>query len=197
MVIRFDTELYHFAKREYDPYLGTWLTPDPLGFVDGPNLYAYVNNNPLIYTDPYGLWSEHVTEMERRVKDFSRGASRGIIDDTTFGASEYVLGQHQHTSLSNKIGFYTGTACSMGAGLFYGGTWAKGVAAGGKLSRAAFRSVKTALTSTKSAHAANDLRKVTQLLNETGSGAQKVGQSILKNDIVAAKEYEIVSRGAE
>ncbi|MEI8366354.1 MAG: RHS repeat-associated core domain-containing protein, partial [Parachlamydiaceae bacterium] len=56
----FDTELYHFAKREHDPTLGTWLTPDPLGFVDGPNLYTYVNNNPLIYTDPYGLWMEHI-----------------------------------------------------------------------------------------------------------------------------------------
>ena len=87
--------------------------------------------------------------------------------------------------------------CSMGAGLFYGGTWVKGVAAGGKLSRAAFRSVKTALTSTKSAVAINDARKVSHVVKETGSATQKVSQSILKNDIVAAKEYEIVSRGAE
>jgi hypothetical protein len=31
------------------------LTPDPVGFSDGPNLYAYVHNSPLILIDPYGL----------------------------------------------------------------------------------------------------------------------------------------------
>ncbi len=52
------TQLYHFEKREYDPHVGQWLTPDPLGFADGPNLYAYVHNNPLIFVDPHGLWGE-------------------------------------------------------------------------------------------------------------------------------------------
>ncbi|ADI37554.1 putative rhs family protein remnant [Waddlia chondrophila WSU 86-1044] len=32
----------HFYKRVYDPAIGQWLTPDPLGFADGPNLYVYV-----------------------------------------------------------------------------------------------------------------------------------------------------------
>jgi hypothetical protein len=35
--------------------LGRFLTPDPVGFSDGPNLYAYVHNSPLILIDPYGL----------------------------------------------------------------------------------------------------------------------------------------------
>ncbi|HRD56269.1 MAG TPA: RHS repeat-associated core domain-containing protein, partial [Parachlamydiaceae bacterium] len=46
------TKLYHFQNRDYDPFTGRWLTTDPLGFADGPNLYAYVHNNPLIYVDP-------------------------------------------------------------------------------------------------------------------------------------------------
>jgi RHS repeat-associated protein len=50
-----ETQLYHFEKREYDPAAGRWLTPDPLGFADGPNLFAYVHNDPLGFVDPYGL----------------------------------------------------------------------------------------------------------------------------------------------
>ena len=32
------------------------MTPDPAGMVDGPNLYAYVLNDPVNFTDPSGLF---------------------------------------------------------------------------------------------------------------------------------------------
>jgi hypothetical protein len=31
------------------------LKPDPLGMVNGPNLYAYCGNNPINFLDPWGL----------------------------------------------------------------------------------------------------------------------------------------------
>ena len=34
---------------------GTFLTRDPAGMVDGPNLYAYVRQNPWTKFDPEGL----------------------------------------------------------------------------------------------------------------------------------------------
>jgi hypothetical protein len=34
-----------------------WTSPDPLGFEDGPNLYAYVHGNPLRYFDRFGLFA--------------------------------------------------------------------------------------------------------------------------------------------
>ena len=37
--------------------MGRWLTQDPLGFVDGPNTFAYVGNSPVNNVDPYGLAS--------------------------------------------------------------------------------------------------------------------------------------------
>ena len=46
--------LVYFGKRFYDPSLGRWLTPDPLGAVDHSNLYQYVFNNPFRYYDPKG-----------------------------------------------------------------------------------------------------------------------------------------------
>jgi hypothetical protein len=39
-----------------DQETGTFLTRDPAGFVDGPNLYAYVNQNPWTKFDPEGLF---------------------------------------------------------------------------------------------------------------------------------------------
>ncbi|QLP97377.1 MAG: hypothetical protein HZY79_08195 [Rhodoblastus sp.] len=41
--------------RHYDPTTGRYTKPDPLRFVDGPGLYAYVGGNPLTKIDPSGL----------------------------------------------------------------------------------------------------------------------------------------------
>ncbi len=40
--------------RHYDPSLGRYTQPDPLGFVDGPSVYAYALSNPHRYVDPDG-----------------------------------------------------------------------------------------------------------------------------------------------
>ncbi|PZQ96168.1 MAG: hypothetical protein DI533_17175 [Cereibacter sphaeroides] len=40
--------------RHYDPTLGRYLEPDPLGLVDGASLYGYARQNPVRYTDPSG-----------------------------------------------------------------------------------------------------------------------------------------------
>lgn len=50
-----ETGFIYFGRRYYMPSCGRWLTPDPKGAIDGPNLYAYVHNNPLTHFDLYGL----------------------------------------------------------------------------------------------------------------------------------------------
>ena len=40
-----------------DPRHGAWLSPDPLGYVDSPNLYAYARQNPIDFVDPSGLYN--------------------------------------------------------------------------------------------------------------------------------------------
>ncbi|MEZ5901197.1 MAG: RHS repeat-associated core domain-containing protein [Hyphomicrobiaceae bacterium] len=37
--------------RHYDPTIGRYTQPDPLGFVDGPSVYAYVKAQPLQLKD--------------------------------------------------------------------------------------------------------------------------------------------------
>ena len=56
---RFDPFTSHlaFGQRDYDPTIGRWTTPDPLGFEAGPNLYTYVFNQPLTKRDPLGLYA--------------------------------------------------------------------------------------------------------------------------------------------
>jgi len=49
-----ESGFYYFGLRYYIPWLGRWCSPDPAGVVDGNNLFVYVKNNPLKYTDPNG-----------------------------------------------------------------------------------------------------------------------------------------------
>jgi len=144
------TKNYHFINREYDPSSGRWLIPDPLGFEDGCNLYAYVHNNPLIYIDPYGLWGESANGYWNQAKEFGHGFSRGFVDDASFGATSCALGKHQTPTFNSKAAYYTGTGCSLATGLVYGGTWAKGVLYGGKALNYGCKALKTAFQSTKS-----------------------------------------------
>ena len=50
-----ETGLYYYRARYYDPIIGRFILEDPAGFVDGPNIYSYVRNNPLNNKDPLGL----------------------------------------------------------------------------------------------------------------------------------------------
>jgi RHS repeat-associated protein len=47
--------LYAFPFRSYSPALGRFLQRDPLGYIDGPNLYEYARSMPTVLTDPMGL----------------------------------------------------------------------------------------------------------------------------------------------
>ena len=71
-----ETGLVHLGAREYDPQTGRWLTPDPIGFAGGPNLYGYVLADPINYIDPLGHWSAAV---EGFVSGFGQGAWDGAL----------------------------------------------------------------------------------------------------------------------
>ena len=52
------TGLYYYRARYYSPKLQRFISEDPIGFAGGLNLYAYVENDPVNWTDPLGLEPE-------------------------------------------------------------------------------------------------------------------------------------------
>ncbi|MDD3191582.1 MAG: RHS repeat-associated core domain-containing protein, partial [Bacilli bacterium] len=55
----YETSLYYCNSRYYNPEWGRWLNADDVSYLDpssvnGLNLYAYCNNNPVMYYDPDG-----------------------------------------------------------------------------------------------------------------------------------------------
>jgi len=86
-----ESGLVFFGRRYYQPELGRWITQDPLGFKDGPNLYAYLQNSPLMQVDCYGLFGE---AFGRGFNRFSRRAFGGL---EWMGANLIPIPYVQHT----------------------------------------------------------------------------------------------------
>jgi RHS repeat-associated protein len=69
-----ETGLNYNRARYYDQASGRFISEDPLGFVGGgPNLYAYVGNNPTNFNDPIGLTNCVVTPLGTVCTDWGPG----------------------------------------------------------------------------------------------------------------------------
>ena len=55
-----ETEFSYHGARYYASWLGRWISCDPAGIVDGPDLYEYVGGNPIRFHDPNGEEGESV-----------------------------------------------------------------------------------------------------------------------------------------
>ncbi len=55
---RYDSSLglVYYGYRFYNPSIERWMNRDPLGEDGGINLYGFVENDPVNWVDPWGLW---------------------------------------------------------------------------------------------------------------------------------------------
>ncbi|MBX3387651.1 MAG: RHS repeat-associated core domain-containing protein [Phycisphaeraceae bacterium] len=55
-----ETGLVYYGYRYYHPSLGRWISRDPIGERDGPNVFQITRGNPAMHVDPFGLYTnEH------------------------------------------------------------------------------------------------------------------------------------------
>jgi RHS repeat-associated protein len=88
-----ETGWIYFGNRYYDPEIGRWTTPDPIGYGDGPNLYAYVHNQALSCYDLYGTMTFSICAsdpgMQQRCQTDS--GNHAVASTVFFGLSNLYL----------------------------------------------------------------------------------------------------------
>jgi RHS repeat-associated protein len=77
-----ETGLHYNYFRYYNPPIGRYLTPDPIGLEGGINLWLYATNNPVKFVDPYGLLISHLIEAGIGIV---KGGGTGTLIGGTIG----------------------------------------------------------------------------------------------------------------
>ncbi len=114
-------DLLNQGMRWEDIVHGVWLSKDPAGFGDGPNLYLYVHCNPITNFDPLGL--ETVRAKFQRANVMPLYHAWNILSIGTLGKNDRLVERFE----SGEISRGQMTAGAVGNGVVAGAT----VAAGG------------------------------------------------------------------
>ncbi len=135
-----ETDLYYLEARYYDPETGRFISQDSIDFLvpdhlTGLNLYAYCNNNPIMYTDPSGCFAITTAIIIGAIVGAVVGGTIGGV--VTYNSAKKsgatggeLLGKTILGVLGGAvIGGAIGAAIGYGVGYLAGGTYASGLTA--------------------------------------------------------------------
>ena len=98
-----ESGLYYHGARYYAAWLGRWVSCDPLGLVDGCNIFSYVHNSPITASDPHG--TQEKDEVD----------SREDIVYTTNQLMAQAINQLTDNTLQQALDLNTGNTLPSGA----------------------------------------------------------------------------------
>jgi uncharacterized protein RhaS with RHS repeats len=79
-----------FGARDFDPSTGRWTAKDPIGFSGGDtNLYRYVGNDPVNFTDPEGMAMSEEDLLEKMLETLANLEGK-ILRETRAGTGVNV-----------------------------------------------------------------------------------------------------------
>jgi uncharacterized protein RhaS with RHS repeats len=73
------------SARYYIPWLGRWLSADPIGIGDGVNVYAYCQGNPIILLDENGQTAAGFYTIE------GQAINSSLVKDTSADANKVYI----------------------------------------------------------------------------------------------------------
>jgi RHS repeat-associated protein len=79
------TGLLNEGFRYRDMETGTFISRDPLGLIDGPNVYAYVSQNPWSKFDPDGLTGWALPPQYAESAEYREGFHKGMAEGAKLG----------------------------------------------------------------------------------------------------------------
>lgn len=103
------------GARFYHPKSAQWMTQDPIGESDGPNLYAYVHNSPTRCVDRFGLcfeliapkWADQIRNTSTTIRSLGYSShaqdqmqNRGILPsivENTIQNGKMMIGKNPGT----------------------------------------------------------------------------------------------------
>lgn len=100
-----ESGLYYHGARYYTPWLARWVSCDPAGTVDGPNLYKPFLNNPIRYSDPTGQQSADNEDSDQVDNISSKDLAVDQIVDGGVKKEEISFEQEEGISVKGRGGY--------------------------------------------------------------------------------------------
>jgi RHS repeat-associated protein len=96
-------KLSFFRNRVYDQATGRWTQEDPIGVAGGVNLYQFNGNNPIAYSDPFGLCPWCIGAVTGVITGFAIAKLTGSEYTLANAATDATLGA-VGVGLASKLG---------------------------------------------------------------------------------------------